>query len=125
MRIEHPAEASSAQRPLPARPASVRRRTSAEGSRTAGPWQLGCYTRPWDRFDYRVALDGIAEAGFAYAGIMTHKGKTWVIITPQTTRAEAEQVGKEVQKRGLKTISVFGDFAVAVRLQGRSRTFAA
>ncbi|MGC8640563.1 MAG: sugar phosphate isomerase/epimerase family protein, partial [Isosphaeraceae bacterium] len=75
-------------------------------------WQLGCYTRPWDRFDYRVALDGIAEAGFQYAGIMTHKGKTWVIITPQTTPAEAEQVGAEVKKRGLKTISVYGDFSV-------------
>ena len=28
------------------------------------PWQIGCYTRPWDAFDYRVALDGSAEAGF-------------------------------------------------------------
>ena len=84
----------------------------AEGSRTTGPWRLGCYTRPWDRFDYRVALDGIAEAGFSYAGIMTHNGKSWVVITPQTTRADAEQVRKELRKRGLKTISVFGDFAV-------------
>ena len=22
---------------------------------------LGCYTRPWDQYDYRIALDGIAE----------------------------------------------------------------
>jgi hypothetical protein len=42
-------------------------------------YQLGCYTRPWDQFDYRVALDGIAEAGFNYAGIMTAKGKSWRI----------------------------------------------
>src|SRR3954452_15175218 len=52
--------------------------------RSAGPWKLGCYTRPWDRYEYRVALDGIAEAGYAYVGIMTHKGKTWVMITPET-----------------------------------------
>jgi sugar phosphate isomerase/epimerase len=77
-----------------------------------GPWQLGCYTRPWDQFDYRVALDGIAEAGFPYVGIMTHKGKTWVVITPRTTHQEAEQIAAEVRKRGLKTISVFGDFGV-------------
>jgi len=81
-------------------------------SPAAGPWRFGCYTRPWDRFDYRVALDGIAEAGFPYARIMTHKGRSWVIITPQTTRSEAEQVGKEVEKRGLKAISVYGDFSV-------------
>ena len=28
-------------------------------------WQIGCYTRPFDQHDYRTALDGIAEAGFA------------------------------------------------------------
>ena len=76
------------------------------------PWQLGCYTRPWDHYDYRVALDGIAEAGFPYVGIMTHKGKTWVMITPQTTTAEAQEIGAEVRKRGLKTISVYGDLSV-------------
>ncbi|UCG59777.1 MAG: twin-arginine translocation signal domain-containing protein, partial [Phycisphaerales bacterium] len=27
-------------------------------------WQIGCYTRPWANYDYRVALDAIAEAGF-------------------------------------------------------------
>jgi hypothetical protein len=29
----------------------------------------------------RVALDGIAEAGFQYAGLMTAKGKSWILIT--------------------------------------------
>jgi sugar phosphate isomerase/epimerase len=80
--------------------------------RVVETWQVGCYTRPWDRYDYRVALDGIAEAGFPYVGIMTHKGKTWVMITPRTTRRDAEQIGEEVKSRGLKTISVYGDFSV-------------
>jgi len=43
---------------------------------------------------------------------MTHKGKTWVMITPQTTHQEAEQIGEEVKKRGLKAISVYGEFSV-------------
>ncbi len=90
----------------------VRVTSSLEARPSAGPWQLGCYTRPWDQYDYRVALDAIAEAGFPYVGIMTHKGKTWVMITPQTTPAEAEQIGAEVKKRGLETISVYGDFSV-------------
>jgi hypothetical protein len=40
-------------------------------------YQLGCYTRPWDQWDYRVALDGIAEAGFKYAG--SHDGQGQVM----------------------------------------------
>ncbi|HYO80003.1 MAG TPA: TIM barrel protein, partial [Bryobacteraceae bacterium] len=79
----------------------------------AGPWQIGCYTRPWDQHDYRVALDGIAEAGYRYAGLMTHKGKSWIMITPDTTPEEAAAMGAEVRKRGLQTISIYGgDFAV-------------
>ncbi len=77
-------------------------------------YQLGCYTRPWDQFDYRVALDGIAEAGFKYAGIMTAKGKTWVIITVDSTPEEVAAIADEVKQRGLKTLSIYGgDFPVA------------
>jgi sugar phosphate isomerase/epimerase len=79
-----------------------------------GPWQIACYTRPWDQFDYRVALDGIAEAGFKYAGLMTAKGKSWLIITVDTPPEEAAQIGAEVRKRGLKAVSLYaGEFPVA------------
>jgi len=72
-------------------------------------WQIGCYTRPWDKHEYRVALDGIAEAGYRYAGIMTAKGKRWVMITVETTPEEACEIGEEVRKRGLKALSVYGN----------------
>jgi len=52
-------------------------------------WQIGCYTRPWDQYDYLTALDGIAEAGFKYAGIMTAKGRTWLILTAESSLEEA------------------------------------
>jgi sugar phosphate isomerase/epimerase len=80
-------------------------------------YQIGCYTRPWDQNEYRVALDGIAEAGYKYAGIMTAKGKTWVMITPQTPVEEAAAIGEEVKKRGLRTISLYADFSVARSLE--------
>jgi len=77
-------------------------------------YQLGCYTRPWDQFEYRVALDGIAEAGFKYAGIMTAKGKSWVIINVDSTPEEVAAIADEVKQRGLKTLSIYGgDFPVA------------
>ena len=77
---------------------------SAAGDR----WQIGCYTRPWAKYDYRVALDAIAEAGFKYAGLMTAKSKNNLVISVATTLEEAEQVGLEARKRGLKIPSVYG-----------------
>jgi sugar phosphate isomerase/epimerase len=74
-------------------------------------YQLGCYTRPWAQFEYRVALDGIAAAGFKYAGLMTAKtaqGKSGQVITMNSTPEEVAAVAEEVKKRGLKTLSIYG-----------------
>jgi len=74
----------------------------------ASPWQLGCYTRPWAEHDYRVALDGIAAAGFTYAGLMTAKSKNNLIISTETTPDEAAAVGQEARQRGLGLLSLWG-----------------
>lgn len=86
----------------------------APGKSSEPRWQIGCYTRPWDQFDYRTALDGIAEAGFKYCGIMTAKTKTWLILTVNSPLEEAAEVGSEVRKRNLKCLSLYaGEFPVA------------
>ena len=82
--------------------------TSTMASAAGDRWQIGCYTRPWAKYDYRVALDAIAEAGFKYAGLMTAKSKNNLVISVATTLEEAEQVGREARKRGLKIPSVYG-----------------
>jgi sugar phosphate isomerase/epimerase len=69
-------------------------------------WQIGCYTRPWAEHDYRVALDGIAGAGFKFAGLMTAKGG--VILRPETPLEQAVAMGAEANSRGLKIASVYG-----------------
>jgi sugar phosphate isomerase/epimerase len=75
-------------------------------------YQIACYTRPWFNHDYRVALDGIAEAGYKYAGIMTDKGGR--IITLETTVEQAVAVGNEVTGRGMKVASLSaGSFNVS------------
>ncbi|UCF14470.1 MAG: neutral/alkaline non-lysosomal ceramidase N-terminal domain-containing protein [Phycisphaerales bacterium] len=81
---------------------------SAHAAATADRWQIGCYTRPWAKHDYRVALDAIAEAGYKYAGLMTTSSKTSLVISVSTTLEEAQKVGEEVRKRGLKVPSVYG-----------------
>ncbi len=73
-----------------------------------GEWQIGCYTRPWDKFDYRVALDAIAEAGYKYAGLMTTKSDTRLVISVKTTPEEARKIGEEVKSRGMSVPSVYG-----------------
>jgi sugar phosphate isomerase/epimerase len=79
-----------------------------------GTYQIGCYTRPWDQFDYRVALDGIAEAGFKYAGIMTAKGKSWVVVNVDSTPEEVAALAAEARQRRLQILSIYGgDFPVA------------
>ena len=74
-----------------------------------GPrWQIGCYTRPWAKYDYRVALDAIAEAGFKYAGLMTTKSASSLVISASTTPEQAQRLAEELQKRKLSVPSVYG-----------------
>jgi sugar phosphate isomerase/epimerase len=75
-------------------------------------WQLGCYTRVFDQFDYPVALDAIAEAGFKHVGLMTTKSKQWVMIKTTTPVEEVQAMHQEARKRGLTVLSVYGDFSV-------------
>jgi len=81
----------------------------AHASPAHGAWQIGCYTRPWNKFDYPLAFDGIAGAGYSYIGLMNlmMKGKP-VGISFESTPEEAVALGKEVTARGLKTISIWG-----------------
>jgi sugar phosphate isomerase/epimerase len=72
-------------------------------------WQIGCYTRPWAQFDYHVAFDGIAAAGFKYVGLMGTKSKTNLIISLATTPEEAAAIGAEAKQRELEVISMWAD----------------
>jgi len=84
----------------------------------APPYLIGCYTRPWAQYEYRVALDAIAEAGYKYVGLMTAKGKNGLVLSVATTPEEAAQVAEEVKKRNLKVASVYGgDIPVAKSLE--------
>jgi sugar phosphate isomerase/epimerase len=83
-----------------------------------GPYLIGCYTRPWDKVDYRVALDAVAEAGYRYVGLMTTKSQSGLVISVSTPPEEATRVGEEVRKRDLKVVSVYGgDIPIAESLE--------
>jgi sugar phosphate isomerase/epimerase len=95
---------------------------AADGARAAvvadqGPWQIGCWTRPWMNHDYHVALDAVAEAGMKYVGLMntTHPGSKssgWrpenMIVSYRDPLSKASRVAEEVQQRGLKVAFYYG-----------------
>ena len=84
-------------------------------------WQLGCYTRVFDQFDYPVALDAIAEAGFKYVGLMTSNSKPSVLIRTSMPVEEVQGVSDAATKRGLKVLSVYGEFSVQDSLEAGIR----
>ena len=82
---------------------------AAEASAKAGSWQVGIYTRPWDKHDYHVALDAAAEAGFKHLGLMTTTYKDRrLVIDLNTPLEEAAKIGEEVAARGLQIPSMYG-----------------
>lgn len=86
---------------------------SASAAAKAGPWRIGCYTRPWGAYDFRTALDAVADAGYKHFGLMTIKNKSRLVISLTSTLEEAEKIGQEVRHRGMDIPSTYvGGFPV-------------
>lgn len=81
---------------------------SRPASRPVDRWQIGCYTRPWAAYEYPVALESIAKAGFRYAGLMTTKGSGGLVVSARTTAEEARKVFADTRTAGLKIVSIYG-----------------
>ncbi len=88
-------------------PAAALNRALADPAANADAWQIGCYTRPWAKFDCRTAMDAIAEAGFHHLGLMTIKSKSNLVLSTSSTLEEATRVGEEAKQRGLEIASVY------------------
>lgn len=80
----------------------------ATAAASSSAWQIGCRTRPWAAYDYRVALDAIAEAGYKYIGFGGAKSKTGWVVGADTPLEEARQIGEETRQRGLKIPLMYG-----------------
>ncbi len=87
------------------------------GATPNAAWQIGCYTRVFDQFDYPVALDAMAEAGFKYIGLMTSKDKHGAMIRTSTKAEEVQAMHHEVRKRGLTVLSIYGEAPPAESLE--------
>lgn len=93
-------------------------RSAGAAEKSDPAWQIGCFTRPWDSYDYRTGLDAVAEAGFRYIGLMTCKSKTNLVLSLESTLEEAERIGGEVERRGMQVPCVFaGGFPIHESLE--------
>jgi sugar phosphate isomerase/epimerase len=72
------------------------------------PYQIGCYTRPWSQYDWRVAADAVAEAGYKHLGLMTTNTPSRLVISATSTLEEAAEVGRQVRQRGMEIPSLWG-----------------
>lgn len=47
------------------------RAVHAAGASQPGRWPIGCFNRPWTKWSYDVALDGIKAAGYQWTGLLS------------------------------------------------------
>jgi sugar phosphate isomerase/epimerase len=107
--LERSIQAGAAAMVSPHLSAALARADTVTGN---APYTVGCYTRPWEKYDYRVALDAIAAAGFRHAGLMTTmataKTPGRLVLSAASTLEMAAEVGGQCKRRGLEIPSVYG-----------------
>ncbi len=86
-------------------------------------WRIGCSTRPWDGFDYPVAFEAIAEAGYRHVGPMTARTRSGLVIAPESTSDEIAKVRETLDRFKLRVITVYGgDIGVATSVKAGVET---
>lgn len=71
-------------------------------ARAAEPvkWPVGCFNRPWTKWSYDEALDGIAAAGYKLTGLLSsHRGEAFTL--PSATPEYLDGLKKRIAQRGL------------------------
>lgn len=63
-------------------------------------WPIGCFNRPWVKWSYDEALDGIAAAGYKLTGLLSvHKSEAFT--SSAATPEYLEGLKKRIAQRGL------------------------
>jgi sugar phosphate isomerase/epimerase len=63
-------------------------------------WPIGCFNRPWTKWSYHDALDGIAAAGYKLTGLLSvHTGEAFT--SSAATPEYLDGLKKRIAQRGL------------------------
>src|ERR1044071_3293684 len=64
------------------------------------PWPIGCFNRPWTKWSYDEALDGIVAAGYKLTGLLSaHRGEAFT--SSSATPDYLDGLKKRIAQRGL------------------------
>ena len=70
--------------------------------RSRGPrWPIGCFNRPWTKWDFDATLKGIREAGYGIVGLLTTT-KEDPFIGSDATPEYLQNLKKKIGSHGLK-----------------------
>ncbi len=76
------------------------RALAADQATAANPWPIGCFNRPWTKWSYDDALDGIKAAGYRLTGLLSgHRGEAFTSST--ATPEYLDGLKKRIAQRGL------------------------
>ena len=64
-------------------------------------WPIGCFNRPWAKWSYDDALDGIKAAGYQWTGLLSQT-KTDVLANSSATPEYLAALKQRIAARGLK-----------------------
>lgn len=74
---------------------------SAAQKSAASRWPVGCFNRPWTKWSYDQALDGIKAAGYQWTGLLSAT-KTDPLIGSAATPEYLAALKQKIASRGLK-----------------------
>lgn len=74
---------------------------AAEKKLAATQWPVGCFNRPWTKWSFDEALDGIKSAGYAWTGLLTAT-KTDPLTGSAATPEYLAALKQKIASRGLK-----------------------
>lgn len=66
--------------------------------------KLGCFNRPWNKWDLARALKGISQAGFEYVGLLRQKGQ--FVISGHSSPEEVQAVARMINIYNLKPVII-------------------
>lgn len=91
----------------------------AAGAATFGPrtlaakpappdWSIGCFNRPWGKWSYDDALDGLKNAGFKTTGLVgRHKTRPESLLTPDAPAEYLDQLKERIAARSLTPVNAW------------------
>lgn len=71
-------------------------------------WKIGCFNRPWSKWSYDDALDGLKKAGFKATGLVgRHKTSPESLLTPDAPAEYLNRLKERIAARGLKPVNAW------------------